>query len=104
VKDIENIEAEESDELLQYTQSGSIAKLHNFIVRTQRSAQRYQRFLVLSLGKQLPRDNSTRWNSFEKMISSALKPQVRAAIERSIEENEEDEFTQSDWEELQKVS
>lgn len=107
---------EESDESdTQYTlrdleawkKFGPIGKLHSFVVRTQRSTQRYQRFLVLSRGKHLARDNCTRWNSFERMISTALKPDVRSAIDRYINEygsGEGDEvITLSDWEVLEKV-
>lgn len=86
--------------------NGPIGKLHNFVVRTQRSTLRYQQFHVLSRGKQLPRDNNTRWNSMEAMISTALQPHVRYAIDEAISQNsdkDDDIITSDDWKALQKV-
>lgn len=86
--------------------NSAIGKLHAFVVRMQKSPQRYHQFLVLSRGKSLPRDNSTRWNSFEKMITRALEPEIRVAIDRfSAEQNtpEQERITLADWLELEKV-
>jgi hypothetical protein len=82
----------------------AIGRLHRFVVRMQKSPQRYHLFLVMSQGKHLPRDNSTRWNSLEKMISTAIE--LRRAIERfQLDDIEQEDMiiTERDWVELEKV-
>ena len=67
-----------------------------------------QRFLALSGGKHLARDNKTRWNSFDKMITTALIPKVHYALDRYIDihgdaEDRADRLTPEDWLELEQV-
>jgi len=62
-------------EIQEWRKKGPLGKLHNIVVYIQRSAQRIQRFksLIEANGLGLIRDNSTRWNSWYKMLQRALK-------------------------------
>ena len=58
---------------------GPLSKLHNIVVHIQRSAQRMATFRTLSQGRNLSRDNATRWNSWYQMLQTATT--LRAAID-----------------------
>lgn len=55
-----------------WREKGPLRKLHNNVVYIQRSTQRIQEFLSLSSNKHLSQDNSTRQNSWYKIISLAI--------------------------------
>src|ERR1700712_1257335 len=57
------------------------------------------RFIELSGGKKLERDNSTRWNSWSHMIACALRPEIRRAIKIFCQEFEldKDALDLNDW-------
>lgn len=57
-----------------------MGKLHNFTVYLQASVQRLQDFLRLSKGRRLARDNTTRWNSWQKAIKLATTSPCHEAI------------------------
>ena len=65
--------------------------LHNFIVYLQASPQRMQRFLKLSKGHRLARDNKTRWNSWAKALKLALSHPLHDAIKAYFEQFVDDE-------------
>jgi hypothetical protein len=91
-------------EMNHWRRKGPLGKLHNIIVYIQRSPQRMANFRELSQGRNLVRDNSTRWNSWYKMISTATK--LKAAINVyciQYQENQEDLLSLEDWKDLQKV-
>ena len=69
-------------DLAAWTKYGALGKVHKFVVRRQRSPEQYQTFLQMSKGRAIPRDNNTHWNSFARMLSRALEPQVRHAVDR----------------------
>src|SRR5438067_1501856 len=60
------------EEINEWRRKGPLGKLHNFVVFVQRSTQRLQKFLSISGGQHLARDNSTRWNSWFHMLEIAL--------------------------------
>lgn len=60
-------------EMQQWRQKGPLGKLHNIVVYIQRSTQRLANFRELRGGRNLVRDNFTRWNSWYTMISTATK-------------------------------
>jgi hypothetical protein len=64
----------------QWRKHGPLGMLHNFIVYLQASPQRMQRFLKLSKGHRLARDNKTRWNSWAKALKIALSHPLYDAI------------------------
>ena len=92
----------------EWRKKGPLGKLHNFIVYLQASPQRMQRFLKLSKGARLARDNKTRWNSWAKALKIALSNPLYDAIKAYFEQflDEEcrlDEFSDDDWELLRHI-
>jgi hypothetical protein len=64
--------------------------------------------LALSGGKHLARDNKTRWNSFDNMVTTALILKVHNALDRYIDlygdtDDRVDRLTAKDWLELEQV-
>jgi hypothetical protein len=91
-------------EMADWRQKGPLGKLHNIVVYIQRSPQRIASFRQLSSGLNLARDNSTRWNSWYKMLSVATK--LQPAIDvfcATYKENEADWLTDIDWQNLRKI-
>jgi hypothetical protein len=91
-------------EMQQWRQKGPLGKLHNIVVYIQRSTQRIANFKELSGGRKLVRDNSTRWNSWYSMISTATK--LKTAINlfcHQYQENDNDILSEKDWQDLQKL-
>ena len=66
--------------------------LHNFIVYLQASVQRLQDFLRLSKGRRLARDNTTRWNSWQKAIKLATTSPCYKAILAYFKDYADDEY------------
>jgi hypothetical protein len=67
-----------------------------------------QRFLKLSKGLRLARDNKTRWNSWAKALKVALSPQLYDAIlayfdQYIDDECRLDELSEDDWELLRYI-
>ncbi|PNP73637.1 hypothetical protein FNYG_13019 [Fusarium nygamai] len=54
-----------------WRQYGALGMLHNLVVWTRSSSQRYQAFLKVA-GRMIAQDNSTRWNSWYLMIHAAI--------------------------------
>ena len=91
-------------EMEQWRRKGALGKLHNIVVYIQRSTQRLANFRELSGGRNLARDNSTRWNSWYAMIRTAIK--LKAAVNlfcHQYRANSDDLLTEGDWQDLQKV-
>jgi hypothetical protein len=65
--------------------------LYNFIVYLQASVQCLQDFLCLSKGRRLARDNTTRWNSWQKAIKLATTSPCHEAILAYFEDYADDE-------------
>jgi hypothetical protein len=114
VTDNEDLEDDDERELCKVTlkdieewrRKGPLGKLHNFIVFIQRSVQRLGKFLDLSRGHHLARDNCTRWNSWERMLTVALA--LRDAIEDYFDQWEDDEcaadkLTDEEWVTLENI-
>ena len=85
-----------------------MGKLHNFVVYVQASPQRLQKLLSLTRDRRIPRDNKTRWGSWEKMLRVAIKDPVFSGIKDYFESYAGDdialdELSDSDWEVLHKV-
>jgi hypothetical protein len=87
-----------------WRKKGPLGKLHNIVVYIQRSTQRMASFRELSQGRNLSRDNATRWNSWHRMLCTANK--LRAAIDvycAQYQENTADTLSAKDWRNLQKI-
>ena len=88
----------------QWRRKGPLGKLHNIVVYPQRSPQRLANFRELSGGRNLVRDNSTRWNSWYAMIRTATK--LKTAINlfcHQYQENSDDLLSEKDWQALQRL-
>jgi hAT family C-terminal dimerisation region/BED zinc finger len=62
---IYNISVKEIEE---WRKKGPLGKLHNFVIFLHKSTQRLHHFLELSGNHRIPRDNTTRWNSWYMML------------------------------------
>jgi hypothetical protein len=84
---------------------GPLGRLHNLAVKIYVSPQLYHQFLALSRGKTLPKDNSTRWLSWAKIIIRAIK--LRGPIDQFFDlvmKETDDKLLEEDWETLKIVS
>jgi hypothetical protein len=91
-------------EMKLWRKKGPLGKLHNIVLSIQRSAQRMAKFRQLSQGRNLARDNSTRWNSWYKMISTAIQLKVAVNVYcTQYQENEADLLLPDDWKILQQL-
>ena len=89
-----------------WRQYGALGMLHNLVVWIRSSTQRYQAFL-LAAGRMIPQDNSTRWNSWYRMIHVAI------GLRKELNSFVDDRYSESDvkldylhpehWQELQKI-
>jgi hypothetical protein len=63
---LENSDSDSSitlSDMEKYRRLGPLRKLHNFVVYIGRTLQQKQQWKLISRGKWISRDNSTRWNS-----------------------------------------
>jgi hypothetical protein len=91
--------------MLKWRQKGPLGKLHNIVVFIQRNPQRLANFHKLSGNQHVPRDNSTRWNSWKRMISKAIELKVSIMSYCSLyQENNDDILIETNWEELEKLN
>ncbi|KAF1732502.1 putative AC transposase [Beauveria bassiana] len=89
----------------QWRRRGALGKLHNIVVYIQRSPQRLAQFRELSGGRNLVRDNSTRWNSWYAMIRTAIKLKTATNLFcHQYQENSDDLLLERDWQDLQKLN
>ena len=98
VKDIEQAEGASLNEINTNQRFGALRKLHNLVVTFARDPQKLRRFKAISNGLTLPRDNSTRWSSWHKLIQRSIK--LQSYIERyynSWDKDSPDYLTQDDW-------
>lgn len=85
---------------------GALGMLHNIVVYIRPSDLRDQAFLRLA-GRIIPRDNSTRWNSWYMMLHVAIK--LRRHVNNFIDEYYNDDLTLKEdlltehWQELQEI-
>ena len=91
-------------EMEQWRQKGPLGKLHNIVVYIQRSPQRIAQFQELSGGRNLSRDNSTRWNSWYKMINTAIQLKNAVGLFCMQHQNDQLDLLSSDeWQDLEKL-
>ncbi|CEJ83197.1 hypothetical protein VHEMI03217 [[Torrubiella] hemipterigena] len=61
-----------TEQMKVWRKKGPLGKLHNISVYISLSTQRLDAFRMVSGNLRLPRDNSTRWNSWYRMLARAL--------------------------------
>jgi hypothetical protein len=83
---------------------GSLGKLHNLNVWMRASTERYQAF-IKAVGRAIPLDNDTRWNSWSLEIDIALtkRREIRDWQDDHWEELGEDVLERDDWQELEDI-
>lgn len=91
----------------QWRRLGPLGKLHNFVTHIGRTAQRITQRRAISRGRNIARDNSTRWNSWDKMLSEAIP--LQKSVDRFFEQYPEkeldlDRLLPEDWTLLTNVS
>jgi len=83
---------------------GPLGQIHNILVYVRGSAARIEEFVAL-VGRMIPLDNRTRWNSWYNMLVIVLEK--RSEIEKYIRNHEldleEDELTPADWKKLRTI-
>jgi hypothetical protein len=104
VKDIKQAEGASINEIDTDQRLGALGKLHNLAISFTRDPQKLQRFKTISNGLTLPRDNSTRWSSWHKLIQRAIR--LQSHIERyynAWDKDSPDYLTQDNWIVLEQV-
>lgn len=83
---------------------GVLGKLHNLNVWYRSSTSRYQEF-VRNVGRAIPLDNETRWNSWAVQVAVALSKRKEINNWQEDHHNElgEDRLEFTDWQELQQI-
>jgi len=83
---------------------GSLGKLHNINIWARASTERYNDF-VEAIGRAIPLDNDTRWNSWFIEIEVALlkRRELRDWIDEHWNELEDDVLSREDWQELEDI-
>jgi hypothetical protein len=78
-----------------------LGKLHNLVVYTQRSPQQIARFRELSGGRNLVRDNATRWNSWYNMTKRGVELKHALGLFcMQFQEDLTDMLSPEDWKDL----
>jgi hypothetical protein len=100
-----NADTRDKQELAyQWRKLGSLGKLHNINVWTHASTERYNDF-VATIGRAIPLDNDTRWNSWFTEIDIALlkRKELRDWIDEHWNELGDDVLSREDWQELEDI-
>lgn len=88
------------EQIEEWRRRGAIGKLHNIVTYVAWTPQRLRAFTNLTDGLRPRRDNDTRWNSWYKMVETALRPKVRQAIPIFCAQEpalQEEALSASDW-------
>jgi hypothetical protein len=88
---------------------GPLGKLHNINIWINATEQRLQKFLAYSHNRRIPRDNSTRWNSWQRQIHTATQEEMMEAIDQVLDTFGDsqvalDKLDEGDWEMLNKIN
>lgn len=90
------------DTAKEWRQLGPLGRAHNTVNHMRSSTQHYQDFKSRA-GRSIPKDNSTRWNSWYSLLHVLLKTRVHVNNYQDDHYNdlEGDILTRADWDELQ---
>ena len=88
----------------EFRKHGSLGKLHNCNVFSRSSPGRFQAFLA-AVGRAIPMDNDTRWNSWLDEVTVALqkRKEFMSWTEDHWQELGDDALTRDDWQELEDI-
>ena len=100
-----NMDTRDKQELArEWRRLGSLGKLHNLNVWARASTERYNDF-VAAIGRAIPLDNDTRWNSWFTEVDVALlkRRELRDWIDEHWNELGDDVLSREDWQELEDI-
>jgi len=108
--DLESYEKENNDLDIQqiksrkFRQLGPLGKLHNIVVHTRASPNRYQDFLDKA-GRAIPLDNCTRWNSWYNLLHVSFKVEshLLAYINANASSLTKDILSAKEWDMLRTI-
>src|SRR4030088_2569849 len=88
-----------------WRKKGPLGKLYNVSVYIIMSTQRLDAFKLISGNLRLPRDNSTRWNSWYRMLVRALLLQeaINTYTLMNRADLQDDVLSDEDWTQLKSV-
>jgi hypothetical protein len=114
VTDKENIDEDDETNVMEVTlqrinewrRKGPLGKLHNFVIWLTQSTQRLHHFLECSNNHRIPRDNTTRWNSWYMMLQAAIL--LQSAITEFFNEFappdlKKDQLTDDEWSTIRRI-
>jgi len=83
---------------------GVLGKLHNLVIFSRASSSRFSDFKK-KIGRAIPLDNDTRWNSWYTMIGTALdkKKELMCWIDDNYQHFPDDALSHADWQELKDI-
>ena len=89
---------------IQFRLMGPLGQAHNIVVYIRGSTSRIEEFKEL-VGRMIPMDNHTRWNSWFNMLVVLLnlRPAVEKYCQDHEEELEDDILTPKDWKKLRTI-
>jgi len=92
---------EEKEKSNIFRKLGALGKLYNITVHTRSLAGRIREFKSL-VGRRIPLDNRTRWNSWYFMLSVAIEKEsaLDTYTKRNLDTLEKDYLSPKDWEAL----
>jgi hypothetical protein len=101
-----NLDTQDRQELArEWRRLGSLGKLHSINVWARASTERYNG-IVAAIGRAIPLDNDTRWNSWFKEVEVALlnRRKLRDWIDQHYDDLGDDVLSREDWQELEDIS
>ena len=94
----------EEERRVKFRLIGPLSKMHNIVVYIRGSTTCIAEFLEL-VGRRIPLDNRTRWNSWYTMLVIALE--LRLVVEKYFQNHEldleDDELSNADWRQLRTI-
>jgi hypothetical protein len=96
-------------EMQAWRKKGPLGKLHNINIWINRTEQRLQTFLKYSKNRRIPRDNKTRWNSWQRQIDKAINEEIMEAIDLYLDaygdsDVASDRLDEEEWKSLGKIN
>jgi hypothetical protein len=91
----------------QWRKKGCLGKVHNFNISINSSSEHKEKWLRIA-GVMIPRDNDTRWGSWEAQLRGILEPKTRQAYMKwwdryPTEFPKVDQLDNDDWIQLEKI-
>ncbi len=83
---------------------GALGKLYNIVVYSRASAGRTAKFKQI-VGRMIPLDNRTRWNSWFSLLNVALKVELKVDeyVKKNLKSLEDDVLLPQDWVNLRTI-